>query len=268
MKIEHIISTMHRTEFSFLEQMNLHLDGIVVNQGCEEDLDSYQTKNGSRYQIYSTLERGLSRSRNMLIEKSVDADICIIADDDVEYRDNYETTVHDAYKRHPDADIIVFCFSHEKDRDTRVQYTRDIRIHMWNISKAASVEITFKRDAVVKAGLHFNDRIGLGATYPSGEENAFLADALRAGLKIYHVPKTTCFAVEEHALQTQNEDEVENYLVNKGAAFHCAYKNWFFLYALGFILLKKKTLFQNIGIWQAWKCMRRGKQDYLASMEN
>ena len=267
MKIEHIISTMYRTEFSFLERMNLQLDGIVVNQGNENALDSYQTKRGSCYQIYSTTERGLSRSRNMLLEKS-DADICMIADDDVEYRDNYVDTVREAYERHPDADIIVFCFSHKKDQDTRVRYVEDIRLHMWNISKAASVEITFRRNAVVKAGLHFNDRIGLGATYPSGEENAFLADALRAGLKIYHVPKTTCLAVEEHALQTQNEDEVEDYLVTKGAAFHCVYKNWFFLYALGFILLKKNTLFRNIGIWQAWKCMQRGKQDYLASKKN
>lgn len=267
MKIEHIISTMHRTEFSFLERMNLQLDGIVVNQSHENLLDSYQTKNGSRYQIYSTTERGLSRSRNMLLEKS-NADICMIADDDVEYRDNYVDTVREAYERHPDADIIVFCFSHEKDQDTRVRYAKDIRLHMWNISKVASVEITFIRNAVIKARLHFNDRIGLGATYPSGEENAFLADALRAGLKIYHVPKTICFAVEAHSIQTQDEDEVEDFLVTKGASFHCIYKNWFFLYALGFILLKKKTLFRNIGIRQAWKCMQKGKRDYLTSTEN
>ena len=93
-----------------------------------------------------------------------------------------------AMKNIPDADIIVFQFTHDKNKETRVQYEKDKRYYLWNISKVASVEITFKRKSIIDKGIKFNNIIGLGTKFPSGEENAFLADALRAGLKIYHIP--------------------------------------------------------------------------------
>ncbi len=259
MKIEHIISTMNRAEYSFLRQMNLQTNGIVVNQTDKLDNSEYILDNGCKIKTISVLERGLSRSRNRLLEEAT-GEICIVGDDDVEYMPGYLEIISNAYEKYPDADIIVFRFTHDKNRETRSRYKKDKRYYLWNISKVASVEITFKKKSIDAAGICFNNKIGLGTKFPSGEENAFLADALRAGLKIYHIPKTICYAVEAHTIK--DAPGLKKYLITKGAAYYCIYKKLFGLYALAFILLKKKKMLSEISIRQAMNYMRKGKQEY------
>lgn len=262
MIIEHIISTMNRDDASFLEKMNLRLNGLVVNQNREHNYQETNTTTGLKYNIISTPEKGLSNSRNKLLDNS-SADICIISDDDLTYYDDYVETIEDAYVAHPDADIIVFCYTTIFGADTRVRYCNDRRMHLWNISKAASVEITFKRNAIRECGVRFNPHIGIGTQYASGEENAFLADALRAGLKIYHVPKTIC-AAQVWTLG-DNDSQIQKYLVDKGAAFYCIYRKWFAIYAMAFIAVKKRSMFSRISFREAIKLMWQGKTEYLMS---
>ncbi len=264
MNIEHIISTMNRTDFSFLKNLCLETNTLVVNQNCPDGIYDFSLSDNVNVRTISTPEKGLSRSRNKLLQNAV-GDICIIGDDDVEYLDGYLDIIRNAYEKHTDADIIVFCFTHEKGKETRVRYNEDVRMNMKNISKAASVEITFKRKSVLDAGISFNNNIGLGTSFPSGEENAFLADALRAGLKIYHVPQTICLAVEDKKIN--NEYSVERYLTDKGAAFYCIYKTAFPIYSLAFILLKKKSHFKNISIIKAFFLMLKGKKIYKKAVK-
>lgn len=259
MRIEHIVSTMERKEFAFLENMQMQAPCLVVNQKCADNESTYSFANGDA-RILSTIEKGLSRSRNKLLQNAT-GEICVIGDDDVEYLPNYLQDIEQAYSSLPKADIIVFRFTHEKGKETRARYSKIKRLHMWNISKAASVEITFKRESVLRAGISFHNEIGLGTEFSTGEENAFLADALRAGLKIYHYPKTICYAVEEHDLKDDND--VKKYLIGKGAAYHCIYKKSFWFYTLGFIILKKRSLFKNISIFQAYAWMKEGRKKYI-----
>ncbi len=258
MKLQHIISTMHQTDFSVLEPMNCKCDMLVVNQTNEEKTEQ-ATVNGHFAKMIYTTQRGLSKSRNMLLQNA-DGDVVIIGDDDVEYLDDYLEIVENAYKKHTDADIIVFCFTHEKGKETRVRYTEDFKMNMMNISKAASVEISFKRQSILDAGIQFNNNIGLGTAFPTGEENAFLADALRAGLKIYHVPKTICVAQEAERI-TETYD-MSDYIMDKGASYHCIYKKMFPLYSIAFIILKKKSIFKDVSVIKAFSLMCKGKKKY------
>lgn len=259
MKLQHIISTMNRENFDFLQNLGLQTDVLVVNQNCPESKQDLVLPQGVHACIYSTPEKGLSRSRNKLLENA-EGDICIVGDDDVEYLEGYLETICNAYATHTDADIIVFRFTHEKGKETRLRYTHDLRMGMFHISHAASVEITFKRKSVMSAGLRFNPNIGLGARFPSGEENAFLADALRAGLKIYHVPITICVAEENSKIS--QERPVSVYLTDMGASHHCIYKSWSPLFSLAFVLLKKRSIFPEISTIKAYKWMLNGKKLY------
>ena len=259
MKVQHIISTMNRVDFAFLQNMALQTDVLVVNQNQPARKEELQLPQGVHVRVISTPEKGLSRSRNCLLENA-EGDICIIGDDDVEYVEGYLDIIRAAYASHPDADIIVFRFTHKKGEETRLRYTKDLRMRMQHISRAASVEVTFKREAVLKAGLRFNTYIGLGARFPSGEENAFLADALRAGLKIYHVPVTICVAEEESKIS--QERPVSVYLTDMGASHHCIYKAWSPLYSLGFVLLRRKKFFPEVSAMKAFGYMLKGKRLY------
>ena len=259
MKIQHIISTMNRKDFSFLESLCLKTDALVVNQNCPENKTDIVLSNNVNVRVISTPEKGLSRSRNMLINNA-EGEILVIGDDDVEYLDGYYEAIENAYNKYPDADIIVFRFTHKRGKETRTRYMHDIKMNMMNISKAASVEISFRRQSILDAGVRFNNNIGLGTDFPTGEENAFLADALRAGLKIYHVPKTICVAQEaERLTETYN---ISDYIMDKGASYHCIYKKMFPLYSIAFIILKKKSIFKDVSIIKALSLMCKGKKKY------
>ncbi len=259
MKIEHIVSTMNREDFSFLEQMKLKTDVLVVNQNCPENKTEFTLEKGINARVISTPEKGLSRSRNMLINNA-QGDVLIIGDDDVEYLDGYREVIENAYKKYEDADIIIFRFTNEKGKETRARFIQDVKVTMQNVSKFASVEITLKRENVLKSGIAFNNKIGLGTDFPSGEENAFIADAIRAGLKVYHVPVTICVA--EEAVKINDSYDVTKYLEDKGASFYCIYKSAFPLYALAFIVLKKKSHFKNISVLKGFSLMCKGKKKY------
>ena len=82
MRIEHIISTMRRSDFSFLKKLKMETDCLVVNQKTDEGNSSYNISDTITARIINTSESGLSRSRNKLLENAT-GDVCIIGDDDV-----------------------------------------------------------------------------------------------------------------------------------------------------------------------------------------
>ena len=80
MRLEILISCMHRTDGAIAEESGILGDALIINQCDREEIQEYPTKRG-RAVMYSTTARGLTKSRNEAIEKS-SADICMLCDDD------------------------------------------------------------------------------------------------------------------------------------------------------------------------------------------
>ncbi len=217
--------------------------------------------------MVTTEERGLSNSRNMLLAHA-EGDIAILGDDDLYYLDGYEKIIEDAYLRYPDADIIAFSFTQEMGRDTRRQFSKSKKLNIFGIGKIASVEITFKLKSIKEKGIRFDPLLGLGAEFGSGEENAFLSDALKAGLVIRYVPTTICYLKPDPEERVKWKDGFnQDYFIKKGACFYRIYGALFFPFMLAFILLKKRNIFKNIPAGKAMKWMREGKRAYKKAHE-
>ncbi len=258
MKIEHLISTMFLKDNSFFKEMNCTENILIVNQTNENS--NYEKDN---IRIISTKERGLSNSRNMLLKNS-SGDICIIGDDDLMYLDGYANIILNAYKEHPDADIITFSFTQDLNINTRRQFKTSKLLNIFNISKIASVEITFKLKSIKNAKIQFCPLLGLGAKYGAGEENAFLADALRKGLKIWYIPKTICYLKPDPPERRKwNNGFDKEYFIKRGACFYRIYGYLFYLMSIAFLIIKKRTTFKNINIFNALFWMIEGKDDYI-----
>ena len=105
MTIQLLISTMHQTDYSLLEKMKIASDVVVINQ-CDRESTKTIEYNGHNVLWIDTTERGLSKSRNMAIRNAT-ADICMLADDDMEYRCDYVDIVLSAFSR-ISSDIIGF----------------------------------------------------------------------------------------------------------------------------------------------------------------
>lgn len=261
MHFEHIISTMHRENADFLLQEHCKYDVLIVNQ-CDSVGEDVYSVDGNTVRMLSNTERGLSNSRNALLANSK-GDICILGDDDLVYVDGYDAIIEKAYNDNPDADIICFRFAMDEKLTPRPHYETARRIGLFQISKIASVEVTFKRESVEKAGIKFCPLLGVGGVFGSSEENAFLADALRAGLKIQYLPETICYLQEtpEERVKWQNGFD-KDYFVKRGACFCRIYKAAFLPFTVAFLLLKKRNLFHDVPIFSAFCWMLEGRKAY------
>jgi len=261
MRFEHIISTMHRENADFLLPERIKHDALVVNQ-CDANREDTFTVDGNQVRMFSNTERGLSNSRNALL-KHAQGDICILGDDDLVYVEGYDAIIEKAYLDYPDADIICFRFALDEKLTPRPHFETAREIGMFQISKIASVEVTFKRESVKNAELQFCPLLGVGSTFGSGEENAFLADALRAGLKIQYVPETICYLqpTPEERVKWQNGFD-KDYFIKRGACFYRIYKAAFLPFTAAFLLLKKRNLFRDVPIISAFRWMLQGRKEF------
>ncbi len=182
------MSAMNQADTSLVTSSNVTTDVVLVNQCGHNQLttDHFTSAQGQNHRVVfvCTTERGLSRSRNMAIRHAT-ADVCMIADDDEHFSDTFARDIARAYSDYPEADVIVFQVDDGfgrsfPDRAQRVGYMQALKTY--------SLQISFRRERVVEKGIWFDEQMGSGTGHGAGEENKFLFDCLRSGLRIQYVP--------------------------------------------------------------------------------
>lgn len=139
------------------------------------------------FRILSTPTKGLSVNRNIALSHAT-APLLLISDDDIDYTEDGLLAVIDAFRRHPDMDIVTFKYvssSHSK-------FYPSAGCPLDSPEKGyfvTSFEIAFRREAI-QGHIWFNENFGIGACFPSGEEDIFLRDCLDAGLHGLFQPVT------------------------------------------------------------------------------
>jgi GT2 family glycosyltransferase len=136
--------------------------------------------------------RGLSKNRNnaikMALESSSSQDIFLIADEDVEFIEGFETVIITAFNQNIDTHILTFQISTGLSNQKYKSYwEKERKIRITEIDTVSSIEMAGRADVFKR--VKFEENLGLGSTFPSGEETAFLADSLRAGFQIKYIPK-------------------------------------------------------------------------------
>lgn len=258
MKIEVLVATMHQKDHSIVERMNIQTNCVVVNQSDKESYEQFELNENS-VKFISNTERGLSRSRNTAL-KHASGDICIIADDDVIYYDDYARKVREAYKALPNADIIIFDVP-KSDNLSQVKFGNDIM--KFNFRKAMqinSVRITFKLASIKNKGISFNNIFGTGSIYSHGEENIFIKECWKKGLKIYYYPERIA-EVNDHSSSWFNGYSRE-YFFNMGAVHYELFGEALYFLSATRLLLKKRNDLKEINIKQGMGAILAGKKDY------
>lgn len=188
--VEILISTMHKTSLSFLSKMFPNNDYsnyniLIVNQTSANNL---LTSNHNNIRVINSFEKGLSISRNLAIKNAV-LNICLLADDDVSYEEDFDKIIVDAFKKNNLADMITFQLVNSKGQ-LYTNYPDIIEHSKKTVSSVNSVVIAFKRNKIIKTNTLFNVNFGMGSVFATGGEYVFLRSALRKGLKIFFEPKT------------------------------------------------------------------------------
>lgn len=140
--------------------------------------------------------RGLSRSRNAALDAAT-GDHLFVLDDDVTFDlDAMERVAALAVRR----GAAVAAYYHRwSDGRSTLKSQGTAAITRRTLGSVTSIDLSFRREPLVAAGVRFDEQFGLGARYPSCEEAVFLADCLDAGLSVWRFPVEVACHPTEHS---------------------------------------------------------------------
>lgn len=226
-RVQFLFATTNNRIFSenpgVLEQAG---EAIVINQLLDASVAPTQERAG----VETVREHGLSRSRNRALAIAT-SDLCYVCDDDIALVTDAGRLVELAFEQRPHADILLFPLRDSDDGSVHYRSPPSwlpMRIRLMGVR---SIQIAFRRRAVQQAGLRFDERFGLGAEFPSGEEAIFLSDAYDAKLRI----EWTDVPIASHALTSSGMQYADRQLARaKGAVLCRVFGPHRFLYYLPF----------------------------------
>lgn len=254
------VVTMGQKDFSLLGKMNIQCDALIGNQGMMDNSVAETQYRGHNVIMYSWRETGVGLNRNNLLMRS-NAEIVLFSDDDMVYDNGYADTILDAFDRHPEADGIFFDISHPLAHvDTRPNGSWH-RVRLYNSLHYGTPRLALRLKAVREANVCFSLLFGGGAKYACGEDSLFVAQLLRAGLRLYACParigaltqnrESTCFTVY-----------TEQFLRDVGVFYHVLTHRFARLLCLRYCL-KNRALFRDVCSWRtAMSLMTQGIKQY------
>lgn len=249
MKFEVLLSCMNSNDFSIIHKSNLEkINTIIINQ-CKTEKD-YFVRDG-QHLMYNTSTRGLSVSRNLAI-KYCNADICLFSDDDEIFFSNLNDIILSAYNKNPEADIIIFKMSNYPT--TLGNKTKKLK--KYDMLRISSWQISFKVSSI-KNKVWFDTNLGAGTPNGAGEENKFLLDCYKLGLKIYYVPVEIATVAQQHSTWFNgyntkfffNRGKTTRYILGRSIST---------LYAIYYLIFKHKKYCKEISVWKAGKALFKG----------
>lgn len=259
MKIQLLVSAVDKDAAALIRQMNIQTDAVMVNQcdryGYEEIED-----HGHKVQVFSMPERGVGLSRNTALLHA-SGDVCVFSDEDIVLSEDYEAQIQEAYEELPDADMILVNVRVAPAR--RTYWNEDIhRVHRRNYGRYPAYSITAKRDALLRANVHYSLLFGGGAKYSNGEDSLFLKDCLRAGLKIYS--HTICIGEEKERESTWFSGYHEKFFRDRGVLYHSLYGKLALPLAFRFLWVHRDEMCREVSLRQAYLWMKAGVREAKA----
>lgn len=159
-------------------------------QGAPEEIAPHAARlTRADVRLSHTEGQGAARNRNAALA-DVDTPLLLFADDDLVFHPTAILALMAEFDARPAADILCARLEDETGRP-RKRYSRHGRRLRWfNGGKVGTPELALRPDRVRAKGIGFDPRFGAGAPDWLGDEYIFLCDALRAGLRGWHVDLT------------------------------------------------------------------------------
>lgn len=254
-----LMSVMNSKDpIEYIKKANITSNYILVNQITKNNINLTNTKINNNKKIISLFDKGLSKSRNIAIDNATD-DIVLLSDDDVKYVSSYEKIIEKAYEKYPEADIIAFVVEHENKKNEK-NVLKEGKIGLIKSMKISSVQISFRLNSIKENNIKFDKNFGAGSDFFCGEENIFLFDCIKAGLKIYYVPIK--IGIIKYSESTWFNGFNEQLFKTQGAVFYRLSKFIFPIFIFQYAIRKRKYYLEKYKIKDVVKFMFNGKKIY------
>lgn len=249
-----LVAAMNQVDHSLLGKMNIHSDVIVGNQCDRDSVERFTYKDRSAVYL-NFAERGVGLNRNNALMRAT-GDICLFADDDCVYVDGYEKIIIDAYKRHPDADVIIFNMKQSRETEQKKDSVyRECRVGRKGVTSFGTVLVSAKTESLKRKNIVFHRSFGGGTNYSCGEDTIFLQDCCKKGLHIYTCPDT--IGEVKNFQSTWFHGYNDKYFYDKGVLFHQLYPQLSWALAV-YHGVKHRALYKEYGLCSAIQMMWKG----------
>ena len=221
MKIQVLVAAMNQTDYSLIKKMNIKTDAIVGNQCDHNSIEAFDV--GDNHIVYLNFrEKGVGLNRNNALMRA-NADVCLFADDDMVYEDNYVEIVEQVFRESPDAAVIVFNL--KEKTPTRKIISKKSKVGYLNYLRYGTARVAVRLKSVKKCGIYFNQCFGGGTEHCHGEDNLFLNACLKNGLKIVAVPDYIATLTEER-VSSWNSGYDDKYIRDQGVLYRTLSRKW------------------------------------------
>lgn len=255
MNIEVLVATMNQHNINLYNDMKLTTDAVFANQA---DSFNYQEEclNGKKIKLITTKDRGVGKNRNKALMYS-SGDICLFADDDMTYVDNYDQIVINAFKEIPKADMIIFnvdLIGEGSSNHSRINQ-KVKKVCIFNALNYGAPRIAVKRDVLLKHNIWFSLLYGGGADYSAGEDSLFIIEAINKGMKIYTYPEKIADIRQDSS--TWFEGYTEKYFIDKGIWIANAFLKSKYIISMYFAY-RMRNLTNNLSILDIYRLINKG----------
>ena len=252
--LEVLVSALEKDPMKLISGMNLECDALIVNQGSRDRSYEYENENKLKIRVFESSERGIGRSRNLALDKA-DSKIVLFSDDDIVYSKGYADSILKAFSADPGADIIMFNVDVCEERRT-YHIDSPIKVHKWSVGRYPCYAAAARLESIRKPGVRCSLLFGGGAKYSSGEDNLFFMDCLRAGVVIKAVPVN--IGKEVPRKSTWFNGFNEKFFRDRGVLYSFLYGKYAKIWALRFVLAKKKSYEKSVKPSDAYRWMKEG----------
>lgn len=254
---EILCTTMNQSGFEKIKTMNVQTNIVLANQTSFVDYKEFAFDGEHVARLVSTNTQGVGINRNISLLYAR-GDICLLADDDMEFVNNLENVVLNDFANHPDADVIIFNIkTNSKNRPEKVN-SKFRRLSLFERTPYGAVRIAFRLKSIKKINASFNCLFGGGCKYLAGEDSLFLSFLKKNKLRIYlsnqYIGKT------DTRVSSWFSGYDNRYFYSKGAFLKASNKKPFVLWALYYAIRTKK--YSSLKIREKMIWMGRGKKSY------
>jgi len=150
---------------------------------CQNDFGKDNFEQMGHVTVYYQSKKGLSKSRNYAIEKAL-GDYVWFLDDDVILKESFIVDfISDKFRGYDLVFGKIYC---SDINEAYKKYSRK-RYRRYEMLRVSSIEIIVRREFLINNEIYFDESLGLGARYPSGEENIFLLGCYDANASIIEI---------------------------------------------------------------------------------
>lgn len=243
-KLQVLVATMHQSDSSIAEKMNICCDAVLANQAHTNSITVERTAQGVR-KLITTDTRGVGLNRNIALLAS-DAELLLLADDDVVYNDDMPRQVCKAFEELPQADVLIFGMDIVKNGAVvQKRHLPRKKRHVWDSMRFGTYTMAVRRKAILQKNITFHQLFGGGCMYSAGEDSLFLKACFDAGLKVYS---------HEYVLGTCCKDTStwftgygEKYFYDKGVLVRHLFPRTCYLMAAYFAIRFKRETAVSVG---------------------